>query len=225
MRGMWLLPSRRRIEKLSKFFEAAIANGMATPGAVLVQREELAELKAGYDSIKLPGNWRILPTVADGFGDKFREVWAGVSDLDWIGIACDDLRPSTIGWDRLLLAHLNGKNVVSCDDGQQGNVRMAGITIFSGALLRAIGYIYPPGFWHTYVDNVWEDIGRTTGCWNYVPEVLVQHDHPFVNQKIDPAKADDTTLRSYGQAERDAEAYRWWTRNERDGVLARVKAL
>ncbi len=158
MKGLWLLPSRRRIGKLRIFLEQATKNGMSTPGAVLVQHQELAELKALYDAQPLPPNWKILPTVSDGMGDKYREVWPAVKNLDWIGIGCDDLRPQTPGWDKKLLSHVNGKNIVTCNDNQQGNLRMSGITIFSGNILRAMGYIYPPEFWHTFVDNVWEDI-------------------------------------------------------------------
>ncbi len=225
MKGLWLLPSRRRIEKLTCFLESAANNGMTTPGAILVQKDELAELKDQYDSLPLPLNWSVLPTNADGQGDKYREVWPAVKHLDWVGIGCDDLRPQTQGWDKTLLAQITGKNVVSCNDGQQGNLRMSGITVFSGGLLMAIGYIYPPNFWHTYVDNVWEDIGRTTGCWTYVDEVLVHHDHPFVNQKIDPAKADDTTHKSYGQETRDIAAYKHWLATEREAVIQRVKDI
>jgi len=225
MKGLWLLPSRRRIGKLTKFFEAAMGNGITTPGVVLVQKEELKELQAQYDAIKKPDNWSILPTISDGQGDKYREVWSAVKDLDWVGIGCDDLRPQTKDWDKTLLSYIDGKNVVSCNDGQQGSLRMSGITVFSGGLLRAMGYIYPPHFWHTYVDNVWEDIGRTTGCWKYVDDVLVLHDHPFVNQQIDPAKADETTSKSYGQQARDIEAYKHWMANERENVIQRVKGI
>lgn len=225
MKGLWILPSRRRIVKLSNFFRHAMENGMTTPGVVLVQKDELQELKTFYDSLIIPSNWQILPTNADGMGDKYREIWPAVKNLDWVGIGCDDLRPETREWDSILLASINGRNVVSCNDGQQGNLRMSGITIFSGALLRAMGYIYPPNFWHTCVDDVWEDIGRSTGCWTYVDTVTVKHDHPFVNQKIDPAKADDTTSKSYGQQERDLHALNLWKNTERELVINRVKAI
>lgn len=225
MRGLWLLPSRRRLEKLAIFFEKAIENGIATPGVVLVQKDELAELKAQYDALVIPPRWSILPTNADGMGDKYREVWNAVKSLDWVGIGCDDLRPQTLGWDKTLLSHITGKNIVSCNDGQQGNLRMSGITIFSGVVLRAMGYIYPPHFWHTYVDNVWEDIGRGAECWTYVNDVLVTHDHPFVNQQIDPMKADDTTYKSYGHMQEDYTTYQEWIKNDRDNVIKRVKEI
>jgi hypothetical protein len=225
MKGIWLLPSRRRIEKLKVFFANAMRNNISTPGVVLVQQDELKELKSLYEGIKKPDNWKILPTFADGMGDKYREIWPAVKNLDWVGIGCDDLRPQTYGWDRMLLHHLNGSNVVSCNDGQQGNLRMAGITVFSGGLLRAIGYIYPPNFWHTYVDNVWEDIGRETGCWTYVNEVLVTHDHPFTNQQLDPLKTDDTTLKSYGKSQWDQQCYVNWCKTDKQQVIERVKRV
>lgn len=225
MKGLWLLPSRRRIGKLTKFFETATQAGITTPGVVLVQKDELQELKADYESIKLPSGWKILATNGEGMGDKCREIWPAIQNLDWVGLACDDLRPQTYGWDQKLKAFINGKNIVTCNDGQQGNTRMAGITMFSGGFLRAIGYLYAPYFWHTYMDNVWEDIGKLTGCWTYVPDVLITHDHPFTNQQLDPAKTDETTLKSYGQQTRDLAAYQIWVKNERDGVVQRVKAL
>jgi len=140
-----------------------------------------------------------------------------------IGIACDDLRPGTPQWDNILLSHVTSKNIVTCNDGQQGNIRMSGITIFSGGIARAMGYLFPPEFWHTFVDNVWEDLGRATGCWTYVPEVLVTHDHPFTNQQIDPAKADETTYRSYGQGLRDQQAYLNWKKNDFEACCERIK--
>lgn len=225
MKGLWLLPSRRRLAKLRQFFEVSCANGMSTPGLVLVQQDELAELKAEYDALPLPANWEVVPMQSDGMGDKYREIWPAVKNLDWIGIACDDLRPQTLAWDQTLLARINGRNVVSCEDGNQGASRMSGITVFSGGLLRAIGYIYAPGFWHTYMDNVWEDLGRATGCWTYEPSVLVTHEHPFVNQQIDPAKADETTYKSYGRMEQDRIAYIAWRQYEFAPICERIKAL
>lgn len=223
MKGLWVLPSRKRIARLTAFFYAATANAMTTPGVVLVQKDELASMRTEYDALALPVGWRILPTNANGFGDKHREVWGAVQGLDWIGIACDDLRPQTPLWDVTLLSHVSGKNIVSCNDALQAHARMSGITVFSGALVRAMGYLFPPGFWHTYVDNVWEDIGRATGCWCYVDGVKVLHDHPFTDQRLDPAKADDTSYKSYGQQARDQAAYAAWKQNDFTATCERVR--
>lgn len=225
MKGLWLLPSRRRIEKLRRFLALSSMNGMTSGGAIMVQKDEHAELETEYAALPLPEKWGVIPMQSDGMGDKYREIWPAVKDLDWVGIACDDLQPQTPGWDAKLLSRINGRNVVTCNDGQQGDSRMSGITVFSGGLLRAIGYIYAPGFWHTFMDNVWEDVGRATGCWTYEPDVLVTHDHPFVNQQIDPAKADETTYKSYGRMEQDRAAYIRWREVEFQPICERIKAL
>lgn len=225
MKGLWLLPSRRRLTKLRIFFEHAMDNGMTTPGVVLVQAKELKELKAAYDAIRKPNNWSILPTSADGLGDKVREVWSVTKNMDWVGLGCDDLRPQSKAWDATLLDAVTGRNIVTCNDGQQGNLRMSGITVFSGGVLRAMGYMFPPHFWHTYTDNAWEDIGCGANCWTYVDSVLVTHDHPFVNGKLDPAKSDDTSNKSYGQQSRDQWAYEHWCATERAKCIERVKAI
>lgn len=225
MRGLWLLPTRRRLSKLQIFFDKAMENGMTTAGICLVQKDELAELKAEYDAIRKPENWSIMATNSEGLASKCQEVFGIVSQLDWVGLGCDDLRPQTPGWDKTLVEAVNGKNIVTCNDGQQGSLRMSGITIFSGAVLRAMGYMFPPNFWHTWADNCWEEIGRETGCWKYVDSVLITHDHPFTNQQLDPAKTDETTAHSYGHQQQDIEAYKMWLKMDKDACIARVKAI
>lgn len=225
MRGIWLLPTRRRLSKLQIFFDKAMENGITTPGICLVQKDELAELKEGYAAIRKPDNWAIVGTNGEGLAGKCNEVFATVSRFDWIGLGCDDLRPQTAGWDKTLVEAINGKNIVTCNDGQQGSLRMAGITIFSGGVLRAMGYMFPPDFWHTYADNVWEDIGRGADCWTYVDSVLITHDHPFTNQQLDPAKMDETTQHSYGHQAQDIAAYKQWIATDKDACIAGVKAI
>lgn len=225
MKGLWLLPTRRRLTKLQSFFDAAMTNGMTTPGVCLVQAKELVELKDGYAAIRKPDNWKILPTTGEGLADKVREVWSATKNLDWVGLGCDDLSPQSPAWDTTLLAAITGRNIVTCNDGQQGNLRMSGITVFSGGVLRAMGYMAAPYFWHTYLDNLWEDIGRGANCWTYIYSVLIAHAHPFVNGKIDPAKADETSAQSYGQQQRDQQAYAHWCATDRAACIERVRAI
>ena len=44
-KGIWLLPTRRRLVKLQAFFDAAMSNGMTTAGVCLVEKNELEELQ------------------------------------------------------------------------------------------------------------------------------------------------------------------------------------
>lgn len=225
MKGLWLLPTRRRFDKLQRFLDKATENGMQAPGVCLVQADELVECRADYDAIRKPANWRILPTRGEGLADKCREVWTAVEALDWVGLACDDLVPQSAQWEATLLAAVSGRNIVTCDDGKQGNLRMSGITIFSGGVLRAMGYMFPPHFWHTYADNVWEDLGRGADCWTYVHSVLIEHDHPFRGGQISQALIDDTGARSYGQQQRDQQAYALWIAQDRAACIERIRSI
>ena len=61
MRGLWILPTRRRIEKLKRFFASALDNKMTTRGVVL-QVEETGG--SWYLHTLLFGTW------GQGTGDR-----------------------------------------------------------------------------------------------------------------------------------------------------------
>jgi len=219
--GIWLLPTRRRIEKLRQFIEACGRTGMTTPLLILVNENELIEMWDEYSSLPLPACWALCPTKAEGLGDKVREQWPAVRNLDWCGLIVDDVIPHTYLWDRLMIEQVNGKNVVSCDDGKLAPARMAGCVIWGGELMRSVGYMFPPGFWHTYVDNVWEDLGNITGCWDIRMDVLITHDHGF--EHVDGR--DETFQRSYEKNSEDELAYAEWRMLEFMPAIKRISEM
>lgn len=220
--GRWYLPTRRRTGRLAQFFHSAIETGISTPGVVLVQEDEYAELFEHYEAITLPAGWDYRLTKADGMGDKLREAFADISQHDWFGWLVDDLICETPEWDKKLLAGLNGKNFVSADDGGQNPRRMC-VPVFSKAVIQATGYIYPPGFWHTYVDDVWETLGRDAQCWQIAPEIILKHDHPFKGGEI--VGMDETGRISYSRMSDDAKAFERWTKYVKPQSVARIKAM
>lgn len=219
--GIWLLPTKRRLDKLRNFLEACTKTGVTTAGLILVQRDELEELQAEYAALPLPLGWAVYATQADGLADKVRELWPLVKALDWCGLVCDDLCPVTYLWDRQLLDLSHPKNLVSCDDGEQAPHRIAGAVIWGGELMRTVGYMFPEHFWHTYVDNVWEDLGRMTGCWDVRMDVLVMHDHGF---KAEHEK-DKTHAAAYSQYADDERAYAEWRLLEFPSAVQRIYAM
>lgn len=221
MNGIWLLPTKRRLDKLRTFIEACTKTGVTTPGLILVQNDELVELQAEYAALPLPLGWAIYPTAGDGLADKVRELWPAVKNLDWCGLVCDDLLPATYLWDRLMIDQVRGQNLVSCDDGDQAPHRITGAVVWGGELMRAVGYMFPPCFWHTYVDNVWEDLGRMTGCWDVRMDVLVMHDHGF---KADQEQ-DKTHAAAYSRYSDDERAYAEWRLIEYPSAVQRIYAM
>ncbi len=216
--GFWLLPTRRRIPRLTRFLEAAIRTGISTPGRILVQRRELESLAGDYARLPLPENWRVVPTETDGFGDKQREYWPEIREAAWTGVMGDDMVPETPRWDALLLERLRPGLVVSCYD-PKGRISAP---IYSGELLRAVGCLFPPGFWHQYTDDLWETLGRQTGCWQIYPELMVRHIHPF---RKDGDPVDETHRLSYGRTHQDKAAWERWKQTEMKPALERIRAM
>lgn len=220
--GRWYLPTRRRIAKLTAFFASAKETGMTTPGSVVVQEDEFNELQDQYLGIQLPANWEYSLTHAEGMGPKFKELWPEIKDRDWMGWLVDDLVCETPNWDTILLSGLNGKNFVSAWDGGQKPERMC-VPVFSKALLEAVGCVYPPGFFHTYLDDVWEHLGRSTGCWQMMPDVKLNHHHGFKTTGWEPS--DETEKVSYSHIAEDKLAFDRWMRYVAKPTIARIKML
>ncbi len=213
MKGTWLLPTRGRPATLARFLAASVATGMSTSGLILYSQA------SDIDGVEIPPNWAAWLTKAEGMGDKFREIWPVIRDMDWVGWVVDDVIPETQGWDTTLIGGLNGANVISCNDGARAPFRMCA-PVFSGDWLRALGYLYPETFWHSYWDDALERLGRATDSWWVCMEVVLRHTDAFQT-----GQPDATHALSYGRTAQDKAALIAWRRNEMDGAVRRIMAL
>lgn len=217
--GMWLLPTRRRLDKLRLFFQHARATGMTTPGRILVEEKELAELTDEYFALDLPNGWDVVGVPAEGMAAKVQYAYAnGVcGDAFWIGVLTDDMTPMTILWDVILISQLNGWNIITSDDCDQAPKRMEGATVFSGDLINEIGYLAPPGLQHLFFDDVWEQLGAATGCLKWDMSVKVKHaPKTYSNQQDSTAKK----IHTFWDA--DEMRYRDWQKKEFAGACTAV---
>lgn len=217
---MWLVPSRRRPQNLAKQFDALRSSETTTPGLVLVDQNDYRDLKAEYDALACPEGWQIIPTEGESMGDKVREMWPRYANLDWVGLMGDDNLPETKGWDQMLIKALTGWNIVSSNDGWQAPHRMAGATLWSGDLFRAVGYIYPTELQHLFIDDIWETLGRRTDCWHVRMDVMVRHAHVFIS-----GIQDETHKKAYSNWPNDEARYLKWKSREMFGVLAAIRDL
>lgn len=220
MQGKWLLPSRRRISSLKRFFAAAAKAGMSTGGYVLVNRLEYEELRAEYNALEMPAGWAVLPVEANSVVEAMNAGWERVKDCDWVGGLCDDHVPITPEWDTNLIKHCTGWNVVSSDDAWQAPKRIHGAIVWGGELLRVLGGIYPSGFKHFFVDDVWETLGRDMNIWTVRMDIIVAHMH------ASRAKASDATTEHIGRYwDGDEKRFREWKAKERRVMCDAIMAL
>lgn len=222
---LWLLPSRRRPKSLAKVFEAYTATNTTTRGLVIVDQADWRDNEDAYRALKMPNRWDWYLSEGETMGEKVREAWPLYENYAGVGLLGDDNIPRTEGWDMLLADVLTGSNVVSSDDGWRANQdihqgKMCGGTLWSGDLVRAVGYLFPPRLEH-FVDDLWESLGREAACWDVRMDVLVEHRHVF---KLGE-EHDETTKKAYARAREEHARLDEWSGTEKDVALERIRTL
>lgn len=226
-RGVWLVPSRGRPKNAARFMAALEASGCSTPGWLITQQDDTPN----YQDMVLHPKWRIMSMRSDSQGDKLRELWDQFRDCEWVGLLGDDQVPTTMHWDTRLISELRGWNLVSCNDDWaiRGDAlhqyeRIAGTILMSGPLLRAVGYLFPPGMNHTCLDDVYESLDMAEPIRTTVRDVTIQHVH-FANT---PGLGMDETYTKgyvhYGPVDQGLY-YNWRDCGEMDRAAGRVRAL
>lgn len=220
--GLWLLPSRGRVfDKLPRFLAAAIATGISTPGAVLVDDEDYARNADAYDALILPKDWTVHCVRGGSLGAATRQGFADLCvDAQWVGFLADDLVPETLGWDRHVIDQLNGHNFVSTNDGLHAPQKASGAIAFSAEFVEAMGGIFPGNLSHMYVDDAWERLGRAAPCWTVLMNVMVRHVHVSVT-----GQKDATTDHTNTFWDLDERRYVDWCESEFLPTVERILAL
>lgn len=193
--GILLLPSLNRIELLKRFFKSYHENKWEMPGWLLVDKGDYLSKQLEYQELDLPGNWLIKQTTGVTMGDKCRELWDSYKDMEYVAILNDDHVICTPQGDKTMIASLRENMILGSNDGPTPDKpwmaprKLAGITIWSGKVLRTVGYMFPPGLHHLYIDDVWEQLGGKCGAIQILMNVCVHHDHIFAGRVKDDTHA------------------------------------
>jgi hypothetical protein len=130
-----------------------------------------------------------------------------------IGSMGDDHRPRTEGWDQQILDALDelGTGIVYGDDLIQ-HAALPTAPFYTADIVRTLGWFWPPGIEHLFVDNASKALGEAAGCLRYLPDVVIEHVHPIAGR----AEWDESyrTSNSRDQWARDEEAYVRWRDRE-----------
>jgi len=220
-KGLWLLPSKNRPDSLKRFFAAYVATKATTHVCVIVNYDDMNHSTVGVDipegcSVR---SMRGVDCVADAINNASLFLLKD-PEIEWIGLICDDHIPETEAWDIKLIEQANGFNVVSSNDGWQAPRRIHGAIVFSADLLRAVGWIYPPGIKHSFQDDAWEYIGARTGIWKTDMGIMVRHAHGSVARV-----RDDVSEAIKERFSHDERVYRTWKRDGAGETIARIQDL
>ena len=223
-----ITPSRGRPQKLAAMIDACLSLSEACTTIAVGTDDDDPERRA-YEKV-------LWPAAVNGHVRHFagtRRTLAGWTNLlaeggiaeGYRALASlgDDHVPRTQGWDRLLLEALDklgGEGIAYGNDLHQGEALPTAPVISSG-IVEALGYMMVPELAHMHVDDAWRDLGQAAGCLAYVPEVVIEHQHPDAGKAV----TDETYAGSAAGLSADRDAYHRW-RNERMAAdVAKVRAL
>jgi hypothetical protein len=220
---MWVLPTLGRPEICQRALDSIIAVGCTTGGMVVVDGDP----DPRYRELRLPPGWIRLENAHNrGLLDTLNWAFRTHPDEPWYGLLNDDFVIRTPGWDARLVAAAGALGFASSNDlwqagqpapGRAGG-RMCGALAFGGNMLRALGWWTPPGLFHCFADDAWEEIATSLGNRQYLRDVIVEHWHAD-NGK---AERDATYRHAYGRLEADRLVWMEFQRESMPGAIERV---
>lgn len=228
MKGICLVPSLNRPAQLREFFKAYNEAEWQIPGWILIDEGDFISKQSEYQAIKIPENWKIIPTKGVTMGDKCRELWDQYKELDYVMLLNDDHRPRTVNGDQKIISQITGVNLIGTNDGATPDKpwnapnRICGATVWSGKLLREVGYMFPPELHHLFIDDLWGNLAGRAGCCQIMMDVCVEHDHAYNN------KREDDTHRKVNSEEswrHDHAVYQVWLKEHAEKDMAKILAL
>lgn len=155
------------------------------------------------------GDYEPLPHVTyirgprTRYGASMNEL-AGVASeagFPYLALLADDVLPETPGWDALLIESLRSRLGVAY--GSDGLEHLHGPdlpthVVVPTELYNRLGWVVLPALRHLFADNVWRELGKGIGNFQYVPAAKLTHLHPWgglADRDDTYAEANDKALR------------------------------
>lgn len=184
---MWILTSLSRPDRIRKVVESYVwGNGESR--VILALWEGDPRLQE-YLEQDWPANWHTALIADKGVGPTYNHLFKAFPNEQNYGFLADDAILNAQGMLRLLENEAKNWNMSYPDDGIHGE-RMATMPCIGGDLVRACGFLSPPGFMHEGIDVIWTVIAQKLGFARYMPQLSYTHVHPLMGR----AKWDKTYI-------------------------------
>ncbi len=172
----------------------------------------------GWASYVVESEWRPLVPKLNRVALSLATL--GDTPLGFMG---DDHLPRTESWvEKYLRAMEASPSIVSTPDGLRAD-DLPTHWAMSAEIVRALGRMVPADVEHLYCDNAVRDLAMLSGCYRWLPDVLIEHMHPLAG------KAEvDAGYRTVNSAERysaDMSSYAIWTYRGLNRDAEKVRAL
>lgn len=169
-----LVPTKGRVDNVRRLYDHLTSNKI--PHIFCMDDDdptvrEVRKFTAGVwvDTPKRLGPWLNLASAK--YADEY----------DTIGFIGDDVVPRTANWWEPIIESHGKNSMVYTNDGHQGEGLPAAIFMDTG-LIKKLGYMVYPQFTHLYIDNHWKVLGEGLGTLKYLPDVYLEHMHPYAGK-------------------------------------------
>jgi hypothetical protein len=209
-----ICPTRNRPERCKEMIESFLATRRGNTSLVCYVSEDdpqLSAYKAMAFGERVSFEFGPRKTIVEVFNT------APSRDADYFCDINDDHIYRTAGWDLKLIASLESIGGHGMAYGYTDNLPTA--CMVTANCIRSLGWFFPPGFRHQYVDNAIFDLYHKAEMIVHDPQVMVEHCHPMLGR----APMDSTYSHLKDSAQPDKLEYERWTREDFANDLARLK--
>lgn len=146
------------------------------------------------------------------------------SGFSMVGFMGDDHLPRTPGWARRYAETLDelGTGIVHSSDGFRDD-QLPTQWMMTADIVRTLGRMVPAPVEHLYCDNAIEDLGRSAQCIRFLPDVLIEHMHPFAGKA--GMDAGYSKVNNPSQYAKDRAAYQEWRTHQLAEDAGKIRAL
>lgn len=223
---LWIVPSRGRPANVERLIDMWAQNtGGCSDLVIRVDRDDPEA--DGYERLALD---RVISGVSFGFAERTRlgptlndAAVLAASVYEALAFCGDDHLIRTPDLDCTWLAELRrlGTGMVYGDDLLQHDAFPTAVAM-TADIVRALGWMSPPGLTHLNIDVAWKRLGDALGCLSYLPDTIIEHVHP-ANGKA-PLDAGYESVNNPEMVATDGEAFARWMAEDFDADVARVRA-
>lgn len=213
---MWIFATRSRLENCKRFIENWEKTKASTK--VYLRLDNCDPYLDQLTKLNWPNHFEIIIGPREGLRAALNEGFNKYPNENWYGLLADDLVPQTFEWDNLLVKKA-GQKEISYPNDLGGKPKLPTHPVVGGDLVRAVGWFGLPSSKHLYLDTAWKTIGEHLKCLHRMPDVVVEHVHPFWNKTNSDLIYKENKIRSVN----DKENYFNWVETEVPSLISKLK--
>lgn len=185
MKSCVIVPTRGRPENMAKLAASFVATNAQADLYAVIDKDD-----PKFDEYLNNKNYTVLVAsentglgCANGlnYGAQLLLDCSVYPFYDFFIFFGDDAAPQTLEWDLAFQKALLGKTGIAYGDDLIQGENLPTQFAVTRDIVEYMQGIAPPGIKHLYVDNFAKKLGQDLDCLIYLPEVILQHLHPFAN--------------------------------------------